>query len=120
MAPVSRSGPPLMPPNGAEIRGTTVARDRGAGASVFIVAPGGVKEKGGIGRLIASMARHWIDSGTGPAFRIIDPYGPNRLAVMPFYFLRALGQILWHGIAGRIALLHVHISARARRQRLRR
>ncbi len=113
MASVSRSGHPLMPPNGAEIRGTTIARDDGAGASVFIVAPGGVKEKGGIGRLIASMARYWIDSGTGPAFRIIDPYGPNRLAVMPFHFLRALGQILWFGLAGRIALLHVHMASKA-------
>ena len=105
--------PVLMRPKGDLTGGTAVAREHGAGPTIFIVAPGGVEEKGGIGRLIASMARYWIDSGSGPSFRIIDPYGPNRLAVMPLYFARALWQILWHGLAGRVSLLHVHMASKS-------
>jgi glycosyltransferase involved in cell wall biosynthesis len=80
--------------------------------TVFIVAPGGLREPAGIGRLVTSAAKFWDETGTGPAFRVIDPYGPAFLPLAPFYFARALLQIVWNARRGRVALLHVHMATR--------
>lgn len=79
--------------------------------AVFIVSPGGLKERGGIGRMVSNFTRHWDETASGPAYRVIDPWGPRRLIVMPFYFAAALVQILWQALFGRIALLHVNITS---------
>ena len=79
--------------------------------AVFIVAPGGLKERGGMGRLVSHITQHWSETGSGPAYRVIDPWGPRFLPVMPFFFARALVQILWQALRGRIALLHVHMAS---------
>jgi glycosyltransferase involved in cell wall biosynthesis len=78
---------------------------------VFLVAPGGTGDRAGLGRLMTSLTRYWRESGEGPAFRVVDPYGPGVLAIGPFYFVRALAQILWNARRGRIRLLHVHMTA---------
>jgi len=80
--------------------------------AVFIVAPGGLNDRAGIGRLVTSATRFWQESRTGPPFRIIDPYGPAVLPIAPFYLARALLQIVWNGWHGRIAVLHVHMATR--------
>jgi glycosyltransferase involved in cell wall biosynthesis len=83
----------------------------GGGKSVvFVVAPGGLNDRAGIGRLVSTTARAWRENGDG--FRVIDPYGPAVLAIAPLYFARALLQIVWNAWQGRIRLLHVHMAAR--------
>jgi glycosyltransferase involved in cell wall biosynthesis len=78
---------------------------------IFIVAPSGLYDSAGIGRLVTSLTRHWREKG-GPGFQVIDPYGPARLLLTPLYLMRAMLQIFRHAMAGRIRLLHVHMATR--------
>lgn len=87
-------------------------RARGVPPAVYIVAPGGLDDRAGIGRLVTSVTRFWCGHDTGPSFRVVDPYGPAVLAIAPLYFARALVTILWDAWRGRIALLHVHMSSK--------
>lgn len=98
--PADRRGPAPWP-----------ARHGDKRAKVYIVTPGGLAEKGGMGRLMSNITGHWRDTGGGPAYRIIDPYGPANLLIMPFYLIRALGQVLRGALRGEIALLHIHMAA---------
>jgi glycosyltransferase involved in cell wall biosynthesis len=79
--------------------------------SVFIVTPGGLNERGGIGRLVTTVTRHWVTSGSGPPFRILDPWGSGFLPTSLLCLARCLVQILWSGMRGRIGLLHVHMAS---------
>lgn len=73
--------------------------------------PGGLGQQGGMGRLLSSVTEQWRDHGNAPAYRIIDPYGPANRLLMPFYLLRALGQVLRGALLSDIAVLHVHMAA---------
>src|SRR4051794_28231398 len=77
---------------------------------VFVVAPTGLRDRGGIGRLLTAIERAWHASGSAPPHRVVDSYGPRVLALSPIYFARALLQIVWYARRGRIRLLHVHMA----------
>jgi len=64
-----------------------------------------------MGRMVSHFTQHWDETASGPAYRVIDPWGPRFLPVMPFFFARALLQILWLALRGRITLLHVHMAS---------
>ena len=64
-----------------------------------------------MGRLVANITGYWAVSGSGPDYRIVDPWGPRSLLLMPFYFAGALAVVAWHGLRGRIALLHVNMAS---------
>jgi glycosyltransferase involved in cell wall biosynthesis len=78
---------------------------------VLLVTPGGLGERGGIGRLVNHIVGHCEAAGIGPGFIVIDPWGPRNLALMPFFFVRALAQIVWHVARGRVALMHVNMAS---------
>ena len=80
-------------------------------AMVYVVAPGGARAPGGIGRLVRDTLRHWRDDPERPQLRLIDSRGPYGLVLAQFYFARALLQIAWNALRGRIAVLHVHAAA---------
>ncbi len=79
-------------------------------ARILIVAPGGIGDRGGIGRLVTSVIQGWETSGAAPRYQVVDPYGPKILAIAPFYFAWALLRIVWYASRGEIRLLHVHMA----------
>lgn len=81
---------------------------RSAQRAVFIVAPGGLRDSAGIGRLVKTIARVWTRDGV--PFRVVDPYGPAVLPIAPLFFARALLQIVWNVARRRVRLLHVHMA----------
>ncbi len=87
-------------------------RARAGAGEIVLVAPGGVEERGGIGRLVANTARYWRESDSGPRFRLVDPYGTGNLFWMPLYFLRGFVQIVFLALSGRAVLLHVHMASK--------
>jgi glycosyltransferase involved in cell wall biosynthesis len=84
----------------------------GIGGLVLIVTPGGLSEQGGMGRIVSNITRHWRATGSGPRYRVIDPWGPRLLPLAPFYLARALAQVAWHALREPVALLHIHMAAR--------
>ena len=79
--------------------------------AVLIVTPGGLRQRGGIGRGVSTIVRWWRESGRNPPLRVVDPYGPGILSIAPFYFARALLEILRSARRGRVALLHVQMAS---------
>ena len=107
---------PLQPPPGPVLRvasrfGSRPSLRQEPRKRVLLVTPGGLGERGGIGRLVTHVTGHWARTGTGPDCTIIDPYGPRNLALAPFFFLRALLQVLWYVLRGRVALTHVNMAS---------
>jgi glycosyltransferase involved in cell wall biosynthesis len=89
---------------------TTQNRQRGnAVRAVYVVAPGGARAPGGMGRMVDYFTRSW-PQGDLP-LRIIDTYGAKEIkALMPLYFAGALLRIGIAGVRGEIAVLDVHMS----------
>lgn len=87
-------------------------RDGHTVPTVFVVAAGGVRHHGGIGRLVSATVHQWRAMGLQPALRVVDPYGLTLSPMTPLYFLRALLLIAWNAQRGRIALVHVHMASR--------
>jgi len=66
-----------------------------------------------MGRVVSSFTRHWQETGSGPEFRIVDPYGSEASVLRsPLYLARALALIVRSGLRRHIDLLHVHVSTR--------
>lgn len=78
---------------------------------ILLVTPGGLGERGGIGRLVNHIVAHRGRRGAGPDFIVIDPYGPRNLAVMPLFFARGLVQIVWHILCRRVDLVHINMAS---------
>lgn len=81
-------------------------------AGILVAAPGGTSERGGMGRLARGVVRHWRCESLQPPLQVVDPYGPNVAALSPFFLARACAQIVASRLAGRAALLHVHMASR--------
>ncbi len=79
---------------------------------VLIVTPGGTEERGGMGRIVANFTRYWDQSGTGPSYRIIDPYGPRLLLTAPFYLAAAMARMIWLLATRTVRLVHIHMASR--------
>ncbi|HYD99209.1 MAG TPA: glycosyltransferase family 4 protein [Alphaproteobacteria bacterium] len=77
---------------------------------IWIVAPGGAEGRGGIGRLVALIARHW--PAALPAATLVDSYGPERPIAMPLHFARGLLRVLGGLLRGRIGTLYIHMAER--------
>lgn len=94
--------------NRREIR---LAGPWGSGKRILLITPGGLGERGGIGRLVTHITGYWARTGTGPSCTVIDPYGPRKLALMPIFLASALFQILWYALSGRVALAHINMAS---------
>jgi glycosyltransferase involved in cell wall biosynthesis len=78
--------------------------------NIYLVTPGGRTAKGGISRMVDYLHREWDE----PACPIItiDSYGPGSKLFMPFFFGIAYLRLLFAFMAGRVGLVHVHMSER--------
>lgn len=77
---------------------------------VYIVSPGGRTARGGIGRMVDYFVRSWTADDL--RLTVVDSYGPGPKWLMPLYFMRAYVHVLVALIAGRVDLLHIHMSER--------
>lgn len=78
--------------------------------AVYLVTPGGLTAKGGIGRMVDYIHRTW--DVPGAPMVVVDSYGPGPKYLMPFYFLGCVAKILLAAATGKIGLLHIHMSER--------
>lgn len=78
---------------------------------VVALCPGGPEASGGIGRMIAYLQASLARRPGAPRLVIVDTRGPHHIALAPFYFARALGQIALLAARGRIGLVHVNLAS---------
>lgn len=78
--------------------------------SIVFVTPGGLAERGGIGRSLTSLARAWGGRGAELPLAFVDSYGPGAVWAWPFHWAAALARIAAR--RRRIALLHVNMATR--------
>lgn len=78
--------------------------------TVYVVTPGGLRAKGGIGRMMDYYVRHWRVADA--PLTVIDSYGPGRRGLMPLYFALACLRLTVAALLGRIGLLHIQMSER--------
>lgn len=78
--------------------------------SVYLVTPGGLRARGGIGRMVEYFSRHWAVEDA--PLTVIDTYGPGAKALMPFHFAAALARLAADAARGRIGVMHIHMSER--------
>lgn len=77
---------------------------------IYIVTPGGTREKGGMGRIVDNFTTDLRTNAPDIAFTVIDTYGPGRFRRMPFYFAGAVLRLAAACLTGRAELLHVHMA----------
>ncbi|HEY0835673.1 MAG TPA: glycosyltransferase family 4 protein [Azospirillum sp.] len=78
---------------------------------IYIVSPGGTREKGGMGRIVDNFTSDLARNNPEVRFAVIDTYGPDaRFRRMPFYFLLAMLRLCGCFLLGRARLVHVHMA----------
>ncbi len=77
---------------------------------IYIVTPGGTREKGGMGRIVDNFTTDLRENRPDVRFEVVDSYGPGRFHLMPFYFLAATLRLAFCFLAGRGNLLHIHMA----------
>lgn len=85
-------------------------REKDNDAMIYIVTPGGTREKGGMGRIVDNFTTDLRTNAPDVAFTVIDTYGPGRFRRMPFYFAWAVLRLAAACLTGRAELLHVHMA----------
>lgn len=79
---------------------------------ILIASPGGVREKGGIGRVVDTIASELASRHPHLRFRVIDTYGPGRFWLMPLWAAGSLARLALSAATERPQLLHVHMAER--------
>ena len=78
---------------------------------IYIVSPGGTREKGGMGRIVDNFTTDLRQNCPELRFEVIDSYGPNgKFLLMPFYFSAAFLRLLGCFALGRGQLVHIHMA----------
>src|SRR4051794_40991969 len=77
---------------------------------IYIATPGGIRGRGGIGRIVSYFTRKLAKTPNAPQFRVVDTYGPGSPFLMPFFFFAALIRLLAVCCLGRASLVHVHMA----------
>jgi glycosyltransferase involved in cell wall biosynthesis len=82
---------------------------------VYVLAPGGARARGGMGRMVAHLTRR-LGAGPDLAVETIDTYGSRvnearAKIVMPLYFALGFLRLLRACTGRRIALAHIHMAA---------
>ena len=65
-----------------------------------------------MGRIVGNLTGHWDRSGSGPRYRVIDPYGPRVLLLAPFYLASAMARMVWLFLTAPVRLVHIHMASR--------
>ncbi|WP_448206186.1 glycosyltransferase family 4 protein [Azospirillum sp. sgz302134] len=78
---------------------------------IYIVSPGGTREKGGMGRIVDNFTTDLRQNCPQLRFEVVDSYGPNgKFLLMPFYFLAAFLRLAGCFALGKGQLLHIHMA----------
>ena len=81
---------------------------------VIIVTPGGLTQRGGMGRNMSDLVAAWGATAEAPQWRVLDSWPVEwrlRMSpVSPLYFAVALVRIIAARLCGRLDLLHVHMA----------
>jgi glycosyltransferase involved in cell wall biosynthesis len=80
--------------------------------NVYLVTPGGTSGRGGIGRVVGYLEQGWRERQDDIVLHVVDSYGPNRRALMPFAFALTTLRLAVAGVLGRIDLLHLNVAER--------
>lgn len=80
--------------------------------AVYLVAPGGVRGPGGIGRMVAETISHWQSASLRPRLRVLDTYGGGLSAATPFRLAGTLLEIARGARRRDVALVHIHMAGR--------
>jgi len=79
---------------------------------VVMLAGGGTTYvSGGVGTFIRYLTDEWENKPDGPEIRILDTRGQGGLLRMIMHFISATCYLTFCGLAGRIDVLHIHMSA---------
>lgn len=77
---------------------------------IYIVSPGGTREKGGMGRIVDNFTTDLRENRPDVRFEVVDSYGPGKFHLMPFYFAAAVARLGLCFLAGRGDLVHIHMA----------
>ncbi len=78
---------------------------------IYIVSPGGTREKGGMGRIVDNFTTDLRQNCPELRFEVIDSYGPNgKFHLMPFYFIAAFLRLAGCFALGKGQLVHIHMA----------
>jgi glycosyltransferase involved in cell wall biosynthesis len=82
---------------------------------IFILSPGGIRARGGMGRMVAYFTRR-LALTSDLKFAVLDTYGPrvnspSARLTMPFYFLWAISRLFAACLCRRVSLAHIHMAA---------
>lgn len=77
---------------------------------IYIVTPGGTREKGGMGRIVDNFTTDLRENRPEVRFEVVDTYGPGRFHWMPFHFVLAILRLGGCFLAGRGDLVHIHMA----------
>lgn len=77
---------------------------------IYIVSPGGTREKGGMGRVVDNFTTDLRQNCPDVAFEVVDSYGPGKFRLMPFYFARAVARLAACFAMGKGQLVHIHMA----------
>jgi len=78
---------------------------------IYIVSPGGTREKGGMGRIVDNFTTDLRLNCPELRFEVIDTYGPDhKFHLMPVYFLLATARLFGRLVAGKVQLIHIHMA----------
>jgi glycosyltransferase involved in cell wall biosynthesis len=77
---------------------------------VLMATPGGRRGKGGIASLVNYLVAALPSRLPGLRCDVIDTYGPGAFWLMPFYYVLSVLQLIVARLAGRVDLLHIHMS----------
>jgi glycosyltransferase involved in cell wall biosynthesis len=79
---------------------------------IVIASPGGIRERGGMGRVVDTIASELAVRHPHLAVRVVDTYGPGPFVQMPFRFALALARLAGLFAFRRVQLLHIHMAER--------
>lgn len=79
---------------------------------IYIVSPGGVREKGGMGRVVDNIACRLAAEHRHIPFAVVDTYGPGSFRLMPLWFACACLRLASAFLFRRARLIHVHMAER--------
>lgn len=77
---------------------------------IYIVTPGGTREKGGMGRIVDNFTTDLRENRPEVRFEVVDTYGPGMFHRMPVHFLLAVLRLGTCFLAGRGDLVHIHMA----------
>jgi glycosyltransferase involved in cell wall biosynthesis len=90
-----------------------VAREQAADAHrplVLIINPAGLRERGGMGRMVRYLVEAWRERDSAPRVEVVDSRGRGSVLFAPFFLARALAIILLRCATDKVALLHVNMA----------